>query len=56
MIKVLPNLEEGIQIVGFLKDIDNSNAQIKSLNDNEDKVHYMIYRTDNDSYAMQGVT
>ncbi|KAL4450352.1 hypothetical protein ABPG74_009058 [Tetrahymena malaccensis] len=57
MIKVLPNLSEGIQIVGFLKDIEAANSILKtSSNDQDEKVHYMIYRTDNDSYVMQGVT
>lgn len=39
MIKVLPNLEEGIQIVGFLKDIE----YIKNEVENEDRVHYIVY-------------
>ncbi|KAL4478284.1 hypothetical protein ABPG72_016596 [Tetrahymena utriculariae] len=57
MIKVLPNLSEGIQIVGFLKDIEAANSILKtSSNEQDEKVHYMIYRTDNDSYVMQGVT
>ncbi|EAR98621.2 PAS domain S-box protein (macronuclear) [Tetrahymena thermophila SB210] len=57
MIKVLPNLSEGIQIVGFLKDIEAANSILKTSNNEQDeKVHYMIYRTDNDSYVMQGIT
>lgn len=60
MIKVLPNLEEGIQIVGFLKDIENISATPGDTKGGDDagqeNVHYMIYRTDNDSFALQGVT
>lgn len=59
MIKVLPNLEEGIQIVGFLKDIDtnyNTSKPSSQEQEQEEAVHYMIYRTDNDSFIMQGVT
>ena len=38
MIKVLPNLDEGIQIVGFLKDIDTSSAYMKNAYDTDEKV------------------
>lgn len=30
MIKVLPNLDEGIQIVGFLKDIEPGSSYLRS--------------------------
>lgn len=42
MIKVLPNLDEGIQIVGFLKDIDTSNTFMKTTYDSDEKV-FIIY-------------
>lgn len=56
MIKVLPNLDDGIQIVGFLKDIDNNQAtnMLKSQFESDEKVHYLIYRADNE--VIQGVT
>ena len=54
MIKVLPNLDEGIQIVGFLKDIDQSQNLLKSQFDAEEKVHYMIYNAT--SETIMGVT
>lgn len=56
MIKVLPNLDEGIQIVGFLKEMENQTSQIKSGLDTEEKIHYMIYRADNNNEIIQGVT
>ena len=55
MIKVLPNLEEGIQIVGFLKEADNSQQNmLKSQFESEEKVHYMIYNAVTES--IMGVT
>ncbi|EGR33954.1 PAS domain S-box family protein, partial [Ichthyophthirius multifiliis] len=44
MVKVLPNLNEGIQIVGFFKDI-----QQEKINNQENQynMHYIIYRNDN---------
>lgn len=42
MIKVLPNLDEGIQIVGFLKDIDTSNAFMKNAYDTDEKVRTLL--------------
>jgi len=38
MIKVLPNLDEGIQIVGFLKDIDTTSDFMKNTYDTDEKV------------------
>ena len=38
MIKVLPNLNEGIQIVGFLKDIDNSSAYMQNSYETDEQV------------------
>ncbi|EAR83935.1 PAS domain S-box protein (macronuclear) [Tetrahymena thermophila SB210] len=52
MIKVLPNLDDGIQIVGFLKEIENQD--IKSQLDREEVVHYLIYRDDNQQ--IQGIS
>lgn len=43
MIKILPNLDEGIQIVGFLKDVESGTSYLKSDFDSDDKVHYLIY-------------
>lgn len=54
MIKVLPSLDEGIQIVGFLKDIDQNQNMLKSQFDAEEKVHYMIYDSVKDE--IYGVT
>lgn len=54
MIKVLPNLDEGIQIVGFLKEIDIQQSQQKQGYDQEEKAHYMIYNVI--SGAVLGVT
>lgn len=42
MIKVLPSLDEGVQIVGFLKEIDS--LDVKSQLDKDETVHYLIYR------------
>ncbi len=46
LIKILPHLEEGIQIVGFLREvveIDHSETPVESLNE----IFYLLYRTDN---------
>ena len=40
MIKVLPNLDEGIQIVGFLKDIDSSSAFMKNADETDEQVEF----------------
>lgn len=53
MIKVLPNLDEGIQIVGFLKDLEVGNAMLKDM-EKDEKVHYMIYNAN--SLVIMGVT
>ena len=43
MIKVLPTLDDGIRVVGFLKDIENGAALHKDLEiDNEDNVKILI--------------
>ncbi|KAL4485750.1 hypothetical protein ABPG72_012290 [Tetrahymena utriculariae] len=52
MVKVLPNLDQGIQIVGFLKEIDNQES--KSQIDKDQVVHYIIYREDN--LQIQGIS
>ncbi len=54
MVKVLPNLLEGIQIVGFLKDIDLGSGFYKADNEVEEKVHYIIYNSQ--SLVIMGVT
>ena len=43
MIKILPNLDDGIKIVGFLKDIETEGAFSKNEADAEERVHYLIY-------------
>jgi len=50
MIKVLPNLDEGIQIVGFLKDLDISSSLVKTSSD-EEKVFLFIYHKINDKFS-----
>ena len=54
MVKVLPNLLEGIQIVGFLKDIDLGSGFYKASSEIEEKVHYIIYNSQ--SLVIMGVT
>ncbi|EGR31396.1 PAS domain S-box family protein [Ichthyophthirius multifiliis] len=56
MIKILPNLDEGITIVGFLKDIQSNNNMIKNTMNQtaNENYHYLIYRTDN--HVLQGIT
>lgn len=54
MIKVLPNLDEGIQIVGFLKDIEQNQNMLKSQFEGDEKVHYMMY--DQTKETILGVT
>lgn len=47
MIKVLPNLNEGIRMVGFLKDIEKDRLAKNPEFDTEEKDHYIIYGGDN---------
>lgn len=54
MIKVLPNLTEGIQIVGFLKDIDENTIKLQTGEDIEVRMHYIIYNAN--TYVIMGVT
>lgn len=43
MIKILPNLEEGVKIVGFLKEIETEVSSSKTVDfENEDIVGYLI--------------
>ena len=53
MIKILPNLDEGIRIVGFLRELDGAGAYFKNI-DSDEKVHYVMYGGDND--MLQGIT
>ena len=47
MIKILSNLDEGIQIVGFLSHLnDNLVGNIRYQLEGHDKTHYMIYNPD----------
>jgi len=51
MIKILPNLDEGIKIVGFIKEIEsNGNAEF----DVDEQVHYILYGGENN--AVFGIT
>ncbi|EAR83936.2 PAS domain S-box protein (macronuclear) [Tetrahymena thermophila SB210] len=52
MIKVLPNLDSGIQIVGFLKEVE-SHSQ-KGQYEHDEDIHYLIFRED--SYQIQGIS
>lgn len=54
MVKILPNLDEGIKVVGFLKDVDAGSTYIKSDFESEEKVHYIMYGGSND--VIQGIT
>ena len=54
MIKVLPNLDEGIQIVGFLKDVEQGGSYMKQEMETDEKVHYIVYN--GNSYVIMGVT
>jgi len=55
MIKVLPNLDEGIRLVGFLKDIEKDSGLLKNADfDSEEQVHYLIYS--GDTGAIHGIT
>lgn len=42
MIKVLPNLDEGIQIVGFLKDIEIGSSYLRNEQDIDQEWHFII--------------
>lgn len=54
MTKVLPNLDEGIQIVGFLKDIDVQLQGQKQGFEQEERTHYMLYNAQTE--VVLGVT
>lgn len=43
MIKVLPTLDDGIKMVGFLKDIEKESGFLKGDFDTEETVHYIMY-------------
>ena len=43
MIKILPSLNEGIQVVGFLREVEN---KVKDENDQEQSVNYIVYNAD----------
>lgn len=48
MIKILPTLDDGIRVVGFLKDLEGENISGKGHGlENEDNVHYIMYAGDN---------
>ena len=54
MVKILPNLDDGIKIVGFLKDVHNHPEDINPDFVSEEKVHYMLYGGEND--VVHGLT
>ena len=43
MVKILPNLEDGIKIVGFLKDIEAGTTFMRNDVETDEKVHYIMY-------------
>ncbi|CAD8089671.1 unnamed protein product [Paramecium primaurelia] len=54
MIKVLPNLDEGIQIVGFLKDIEPGSSYLRSEQEIDQEWHFIIINVN--SQAILGIT
>ena len=55
MIKVLPNLDEGIRLVGFLKDVDKDGTFAKGSEfETEERVHHIMYS--GDTGAIHGIT
>lgn len=55
MIKVLPTLDDGIRLVGFLKESEKDAGLAKGTDfDTDEKIHYIMYSTDNQ--AIYGVT
>ncbi|EGR31957.1 PAS domain S-box family protein [Ichthyophthirius multifiliis] len=60
MIKILPNLEEGLQFVGFFKEIDEIYCSpYKRNDDNQDQIYnYLIYKVEEDkqNQVLVGIT
>ncbi|KAL4464830.1 hypothetical protein ABPG74_011391 [Tetrahymena malaccensis] len=60
MIKILPNLEEGLQFVGFFKEKDEIYCSPYARTDNNDDevLHYLIYKLDNNlqNQTIVGIT
>jgi len=55
MIKVLPDLTNGVRLVGFLNEVENENGFTKNVEfENEEKVHYIVYS--GDTGAIHGFT
>jgi len=55
MIKVLPDLTNGVRLVGFLNEVENENGFTKNAEfENEEKVHYIVYS--GDTGAIHGFT
>lgn len=55
MIKVLPNLDEGIRLVGFLKEVQQSFDPLKlGENDIDERVHYIMFSPD--TGVIHGIT
>ena len=53
MIKVLPNLDQGIRAVGFLREVEASDP-LKQEFESEERTHYVMYGGEQD--IVQGVT
>ena len=53
MIKVLPNLDQGIRVVGFLREVEASDP-LKQDFDSDERTHYVMYGGEQD--IIQGIT
>jgi PAS domain S-box-containing protein len=57
MVKILPNLDEGIRVVGFLKDVEGATSYNKGDFDSDEKVHYIMYGGgDSSNNVIYGIT
>lgn len=60
MIKILPNLEDGLQFVGFFKEKDEiyCHPYVRTDNFEDDIFHYMIYKLDSNlqNQTIVGIT
>lgn len=55
MIKILPDLTNGVRLVGFLNEVENENHFTKNVDfESEEKVHYIVYS--GDTGAIHGFT
>ena len=53
MIKILPNLEEGLQFVGFLKEVNELYCPPYNKKNNVERIttHYIAYKLENFTIA-----